>query len=116
MTNDGGGLAHEVWKAFESSPLGQALASGGVGGLVAWWVIDKEKRRNPLLKQIALGAVVAAFTGSGGAAAIKIMFGVELGAIAVGFISPAAFLVGMMFPAWLEKKLSELSGGNDDKS
>lgn len=28
---DGQGLAHEIWRAFEASPLGQALAWGGVG-------------------------------------------------------------------------------------
>lgn len=104
------GILHEVWKAFEASPLGQALFWGGIGGLVAWWSIEDRSQRNALKKQIALGAIVAAGSGSLGAVLIKVILGTEFGAIAAAAIGPVAFLMGVFGPAYITMKLKHFSG------
>lgn len=99
------GLVHEVWQAFEASPLGQTLLWGGVGGLVAWWSVEDKDKRGALKKQIILGAIVAGGTGTTGAAMINIALGAEYIAAASAAIGPVAFLMGVFGPAYITMKL-----------
>lgn len=103
------GLVHEVWRAFEASPLGQALIWGGVGGLVAWWSVEDRDKRGALKKQIALGAVVAGGTGSLGAALIRLILGSEFSTAAAAAIGPVAFLMGVFGPAYITMKLRQFN-------
>lgn len=108
------GFWQEVWRGVLTSSavssVATAIAWGAAGGFTSALAVKVGRRA--FARQVAMGALVAAGTGTMATALVVKVFGLDPALIPVssGF-SPAVYLVGVFGPAIIEVVLRRIGGG-----